>query len=136
MGKRTKEKNITLQNVYNIMNLLTKKSKLEKLSKEKKLNLALFYFNLIKDLFPDEWDDNKLYRMTHVTCLNALAIAGNTIINNNYLIKSQQPDSVKIADLLIKLKDIDWTSNGDLKYLKGVAGSKMLASDILNCING
>ncbi|MBE1556848.1 DGQHR domain-containing protein [Sporosarcina limicola] len=136
MGKRTKEKNITLQNVYNIVKLLTKKSELEKLSKEKKLNLALFYFNLIKDLFPDEWDDNKLYRMTHVTCLNALAIAGNTIINNNYLLKSKQPDSVKIANLLIKLKDIDWTSNGDLKYLKGVAGSKMLASDILNCING
>lgn len=136
MGKRTKEKNITLQNVYNIVKLLTKKSELEKLSKEKTLNLALFYFNLIKDLFPDEWDDNKLYRMTHVTCLNALAIAGNTIINNNYLLKSKQPDSVKIANLLIKLKDIDWTSNGDLKYLKGVAGSKMLASDILNCING
>lgn len=136
IGKRTKEKNITLQNVYNIVKLLTGKSQLEKLSKEKKLNLALFYFNLIKDLFPDEWDDNKLFRMTHVTCLNALAIAGNTIINNNYLVKSQQPDSVKIANLILKLKDIDWTSNGDLKYLKGVAGSKMLASDILNCVKG
>lgn len=136
IGKRTKERNITLQNLYNLIKLLTKKSNLESLSKEKKLNLALFYFNLIKELFPDEWEDNKLYRMTHVTCLNALAIAGNSIINDNYLTKSQQPDSVKIANLLQNLKEIDWTSNGDLKYLKGVAGSKMLASDILNCIKG
>lgn len=136
IGKRTKERNITLQNLYNLVKLLTKKSELEKLSKEKKLNLALFYFNLIKELFPDEWEDNKLYRMTHVTCLNALAIAGNSIINDNYLMKSQQPDSVKIANLLLNLKEIDWTSNGDLKYLKGVAGSKMLATDILNCIKG
>ncbi|UNT53834.1 hypothetical protein [Lysinibacillus capsici] len=57
----------------------------------------MFYFNTIKELFPDEWDDNKLYRMTHITCLNALAIVANKVINENYLVKSQQPVSVKIA---------------------------------------
>lgn len=134
-GKRSKEKNITLQNLYNMVNLLTKKSELERLSKEKKLILCLFYFNTIKELFPDEWEDNKLYRMTHITCLNALAIAGNKIINENYLIKSQQPDSVKIAQILLNLKEIDWLSTGDLRYLKGAAGSKVLASDILNCLD-
>lgn len=56
IGKRTKEKNITLKNLYNIVKLLTKKSDLMKLSKEKKLNLTLFYFNLIKELFPNEWE--------------------------------------------------------------------------------
>lgn len=79
IGMRSKECNITLQNLYQIVHLLTKKSDLATLSKAKKLNLALFYFNLIKEIFPDEWEDNKLYRMTYVTCLNALAIAGNTI---------------------------------------------------------
>ena len=133
-GKRSKEKNITLQNLYNIVKLLTKKSVLEKLSKEKKLNLCLFYFNTIKELFPEQWDDNKLYRMTHITCLNALAIVGNKVINENYLAKSQQPDSVKIGQILVNLKEIDWLSTGDLKYLKGAAGSKVLASDISNCI--
>lgn len=133
-GKRSKDKNITLQNLYNIVKLLTKKSVLEKLSKEKKLNLCLFYFNTIKELYPDEWEDNSLYRMTHITCLNALAIVGNKVINDNYLARSQQPDSVKIAQILMNLKEIDWLSTGDLKYLKGVAGSKVLASDVLNCI--
>ncbi|MEQ6353199.1 DGQHR domain-containing protein [Lysinibacillus sp. M3] len=135
IGRRTKEKNVTLQNLYNIIKLLTKKSSLANLSKERKLNLALFYFNLIKELFPDQWEDNQLYRMTHITCLNALAIVGNKIINENYLIKSQQPDSVKIAKLLTNLKEIDWLTTGNLKYLKGAAGSKMLADDILNCLN-
>lgn len=134
IGKRTKEKNITLQNLYNIVNYLTRKSELENLTKEKKLNLALFYFNLIKELFPEEWEDNKLYRLTNITCLYALAIAGNKIINNNYLAKSQQPDSSKIASLLVNLEDIDWSSNGDLKYLKGLSGANILAGDILNCI--
>jgi len=134
IGMRSKERNITLQNLYNIVHLLTKGSELASLPKEKKLNLALFYFNLIKELFPDEWEDNKLYRMTHITCLNALAIAGNTILNENYLSKSQQPDSVKIANKMANLSNIDWLSIGDLKYLKGVAGSKMLAKDILNCV--
>lgn len=134
-GKRSKEKNITLQNLYNIVKLLTKKSALDKLSKEKKLNLCLFYFNTIKELFPEEWGDNSLYRMTHITCLNALAIVGNKVINENYLSKSQQPDSVKIAQILMNLNEIDWLSTGDLKYLKGAAGSKVLASDILNCLD-
>ena len=133
-GKRSKEKNITLQNLYNMVKLLTGKSELNKLSKEKKLNLCLFYFNTIKELFPDEWEDNKLYRMTHITCLNALAIAGNKIINENYLAKSQQADSVKIARILMDLKEIDWLSTGDLRYLKGASGSKILANDILNCL--
>lgn len=134
IGKRTKEKNITLQNLYNIVKSLTKKSLLENLSKEKKLNLSLFYFNLIKELFPDQWNDNKLYRLTHITCLNALAIAGNEIITDNYLLKAQQVDSAKIESLLKNLKVIDWSASGDLKYLKGVSGSKILSNDILNCV--
>ena len=135
IGKRSKEKNITLQNLYHIVKLLTKNSSLENLPKEKILNLTLFYFNLIKELFPEEWKDNKSYRLTHITCLNALALAGNKLINENFLNKSMQPDSIKISKLLENLKEIDWSSNGDLKYLKGVAGSKMLADDILNCLN-
>ncbi|MFC9539799.1 DGQHR domain-containing protein [Lysinibacillus sp. NPDC056959] len=40
IGRRTKEKNVTLQNLYNIIKLLTKKSALANLSKERKLNIA------------------------------------------------------------------------------------------------
>jgi len=58
--KKPKEKNVTLQNLYNIIKLLTKKSALADLSKERKLNIALFYFNLIKDLYPEQWEDNQL----------------------------------------------------------------------------
>lgn len=62
-------------------------------------------------------------------------LGGNKIIHENYLAKSQQSDSVKRAKLLVTLKDIDWLSSGNLKYLKGAAGPKVLAENILNCIN-
>lgn len=107
IGKRTKEKHITLQNLYQIVNLLTKKSDLAKLLKEKILNITMFYFNLFKELLPDKWDDYKNYRLTHITCLNALAIVGNELINKNYLAKSQQSDSVKVANKLLNLGEID-----------------------------
>jgi len=135
IGKRTKEKHITLQNLYQIVNLLTKKSDLAKLPKEKILNVTMFYFNLIKELLPDEWDDYKNYRLTHITCLNALAIVGNELINENFLVKSQQPDSLKIANKLLNLGEIDWSASGDLKFVKGVAGTKILANDIRHCLN-
>lgn len=135
IGKRTKEKHITLQNLYQIVNLLTKKSDLAKLPKEKILNITMFYFNLIKELLPEEWEDYKNYRLTHITCLNALAIVGNELINENYLAKSHQPDSVKIAKKLLNLGDIDWSANGDLRFVKGVAGTKILAGNIKDCLN-
>lgn len=134
IGKRTRGKHITLQNLYHIVNLLTKKSDLAKLPKEKILNITMFYFNVIKEILPEEWDDFKNYRLTHITCLNALAIVGNILINENYLVKSQQPDSSKIAKKLLNLGEIDWSASGDLKFVKGVAGTKMLAEDIKNCI--
>ena len=135
IGKRTREKNITLQNVYQLVKLLIKKSDLEKMSKEKILNLSMFYFNLIKEILPDEWNDSKNYRVAHVTCLNALGIIGNEIINNNFNKKTNQPDSMKITQILIKLKDIDWSSNGELKFLKGMSGTKLLVSDLKNYLN-
>jgi len=121
--------------LYQIVNLLIKKSNLAKLPKEKILNISMFYFNLIKELLPDEWDDYKNYRLTHITCLNALAIVGNELINENYLVKSQQPDSVKIASKLLNLGEIDWSASGDMKFVKGVAGTKILANDIRNCLS-
>ncbi|NHC43440.1 hypothetical protein G6549_26690, partial [Bacillus sp. MM2020_1] len=127
-------KHITLQNLYSIVSLLIKKSDLEDLPKEKILSISLFYFNAIKDKLPVEWNDIHSYRLAHIISLNALAIAGNIVINNNFLYKSQQPDSSKVLSILDNLKQIDWSASGDLKYLKGVRGSKMLAQDILNCL--
>ncbi|WP_204786548.1 hypothetical protein [Kurthia huakuii] len=56
------------------------------------------------------------------------------MINENYLVKSQQLDSVKIANKLLNLGEIDWSSNGELKFVKGIAGMKFLAEDIRNCV--
>jgi DNA sulfur modification protein DndB len=63
IGKRTKEKHITLQNVYNFLLLLIKNTKIAELPKEKILNITLTYFNCIKELLPVEWSDYKQYRL-------------------------------------------------------------------------
>ncbi|WP_432702887.1 hypothetical protein [Lysinibacillus sphaericus] len=41
--------------------------------------------------------------MIHIPCLNALAIVGNIVINDNYLVESKPPDSVKNAQILMML---------------------------------
>lgn len=134
IGKRNNSRHITLQNIYNVVSLLIKKSDLEEISKEKLLSTTLFYFDTISKILPEQWEDIKSYRLSHAVSLYALAIAGNVIINANFLPKSQQPDSPKILPKLEKLIEIDWSNNGDLKYLKGLGGSKILAEDILNCL--
>lgn len=135
IGRRTKEKHITLQNLYQLVNLLTRKSELAKLPKEKILNIMMFYFNLIKELLPDEWADYKNYRLTHITCLNALAMVGNELLTEHYSSKTQQIDTMKIANKFLNLGEINWSSDGELKFIKGATGSKLLANDIKNCIS-
>ncbi|MGK4151937.1 hypothetical protein AB0X74_04565 [Kurthia gibsonii] len=66
--------------------------------------------------------------------LNALAIADNMLITENFLEKSQQPNSVKIIDILGNLKVIDWLSTGDFKYIKSASETKILANDIIHCL--
>ncbi|PEF36774.1 hypothetical protein CON84_19040 [Bacillus sp. AFS094228] len=51
IGKRTKEKHITLQNVYNFLLLLIKNTKIAELPKEKILNITLTYFNCLKSCY-------------------------------------------------------------------------------------
>ncbi|WP_342556956.1 hypothetical protein [Lysinibacillus sp. FSL P4-0201] len=52
------------------------------------------------------------------------------MINENFLVKSQQLDSVKITNKLLNLGEIDWPASFDLQYTKGTVGSKLLANDI------
>ena len=77
-------------------------------------------------MLPVEWSDYKQYRLTHIVCLNALAIAGNKIIPSNYNFVSNQ-----LTKRMSSIKIFDWSSEGTLKYLKGASGSKLLAEDII-----
>jgi DNA sulfur modification protein DndB len=134
-GKRGRGKHITLQNLYKALHLLSKNSELESMPKEKLFSLALLYFGAIKDTLPDEWDDYKTYRLTHIVCLDALAIAGNKLLNKSYSIRTHQINSAQVLRAVHQLKQIDWSKNGNLKYLKGISGSKMLSEELITCMN-
>jgi DNA sulfur modification protein DndB len=79
-GKRSAGRHVTLQNLYKILEYLFKN--INGLTKDERLMIALVYFNGIKEHFTKEWFDYKEYRITHIVCLNALAIAGarNSVI--------------------------------------------------------
>jgi DNA sulfur modification protein DndB len=130
IGKRSGSKHITLQNLYNITSLLIRKTDLQDLPKEKILLLALFYFDSIKHLFPNEWEDYKNYKLTHIVTLKSLAIAGNELLNKNYSFSSQQLNSKVVLKCINNLKQFDWSTEGGLKYFKGNSGIKILAKDI------
>ncbi|CAH0216088.1 hypothetical protein SRABI80_02174 [Peribacillus frigoritolerans] len=110
---------------------MTRKSDLAELPKDKNLYISLYYFNEIKNILPNQWSDYKKYRLTHIVCLNALSIAGNHIISENYNFSSNQLNITVISRSLTNIQSINWSSEGSLKYLKGVSGSNLLAADII-----
>lgn len=129
IGKRTKGRHVTLQNVYRTLHLLTADCQLSSMSKEQKLAIAITYFASIKNSFHQEWDDYKNYRLTHIVCLDALSIAGSEVLLKCISQNTKQIDLSAINNFVRRLS-MDWSANGPLKYLKGMSGSKSLSIDL------
>ncbi|QCT04383.1 hypothetical protein E6C60_3675 [Paenibacillus algicola] len=130
-GKRVSGRHVTLQNLYKVLELITKPGEISSLSKEEKLTLILVYFNAIKEQFNTEWLNYKEYRLTHIVCLNALAIAGAEIFLATVTKHQGKIDYNLIQKSVKRLKGMEWGAEGPLKYLKGISGSRLLAGDIL-----
>jgi DNA sulfur modification protein DndB len=130
IGKRSKGRHITLQNLYRTLYLLCRDPGISCYSKEEKLTMALKYFNTIKEMFPHEWLDYSGYRLTHIVCLDALSIAGSDVLTMFTSDNRRQFDYNGISKAIRKISKIDWSVNGVLKYIKGMSGSKYLANDL------
>lgn len=129
VGKRNKGRHITLQNLYRTLKYMTKKPQCSALTKEVKLHLSLLYFNSIKEKFYPQWIDYKGQRLTHIVCLDALSMAGSDLIES-CINEDGSIDYKMIPKRIEKLKGIDWSTDGPLKYIKGISGSKALAEDL------
>lgn len=127
IGERTKGRHITLQNLYRTLHLLTADYQISSLSKEEKLALSMKYYEAIKLKFPEEWGNYKGHRITHIVCLDALSMAGLHV-----LLKSLKGKKVELQAIEKRISrlSLDWSSQGPLKYLKGIGGSKTLAVDL------
>ncbi|MCY9657117.1 DGQHR domain-containing protein [Paenibacillus chondroitinus] len=130
IGKRSKERHITLQNLYRMLHLLIRDSKIEIFSKEEKLLMALTFYNSLKETFTHEWLDYSNYRLTHIVCLDALSIAGSELLASCTNDIKRQFDYNRIHKSVKKLSQMDWSSEGPLKYLKGMNGSKTLSVEL------
>lgn len=132
IGKRVKGRHITLQNLYRTLHFLFKKdSELSLLPKEEKLKIALFYYSTIKEVFSVEWLDYSGHRITHIVCLDALSIAAGKVLKNYYLESKKTIDYAKLTKAIYKMKVLDWSSQGPLRFLKGLTSSKSLADELV-----
>ncbi|WP_219834247.1 DGQHR domain-containing protein [Paenibacillus sp. R14(2021)] len=135
-GKRSLGRHVTLQNLYKMLEFLSKEDHVAKLPKEEKLMLCLVYFNAIKELFNKEWLDYKEYRLTHIVCLNAIAIAGGVFLSKVISEEKRAIDYNQVIKGVNKLKSMDWSAAGTLRYIKGMSGSKTLANDLITQMIG
>ncbi|CAH8712466.1 DGQHR domain-containing protein [Paenibacillus thiaminolyticus] len=129
-GKRTKGRHVTLQNLYRIANYFLKDSKFGTVIKDEKLGLILTYFNQLRELYPDEWSNYKEHRLTHIVCLDALAMAGSRLLNDYKKDENTHVDYQGFVRAIKRLRKIDWSIEGPFKYLKGINGSKTLSKDL------
>lgn len=129
IGKRSKGRHITLQNLYRTVNLLT--SRISTLQKQEKLIAAIEYYSALQANFPNEWADYKGSKLTHIVCIDAFSIAGSHLIAKSLTENKRHIDIKVIKQYVSKIKNkIDWSADGRLKYVKGMSGSKQLAVEL------
>ncbi|MEK3721969.1 DGQHR domain-containing protein [Paenibacillus sp. FSL H8-0034] len=129
IGKRSKGRHVTLQNLYRTLNYLLKNESINSLPKEEQLTLALTYYNALRDKFLFEWKDYKSYRVTHIVSIDALSIAGSYVLAAALRDNKKQADISAIIKYVNKLS-VEWSTDGPLKYVKGLSGSKKLAEEL------
>lgn len=130
-GKRSKGRHITLQNLYRMLKYFFKDTETTNLSKHEKVDLVLGFFNIMRQEYPHEWMNYKEYKLTHIVCLDALAMAASKALSNCKKENSTQIDHQKFIKSAKRLKKIDWSVSGPFKYLKGISSSKTLASELI-----
>lgn len=54
-----------------------------------------------------------------------------TLFQRTITFSSNQLKNTETSKSLTNIQNIDWTSEGSLKYLKGVSGSNLLAADLV-----
>ncbi len=111
--------------------MLFKEQKLIGTSNEERYQVALNYYRSIKDTFSKEWIDYGEYRITHIFCLDALSIAGSKLLTM-CINERGRIDYNMMHKRVKKLSTMNWSSDGPLKYVKGVSGSKSLAADLID----
>lgn len=131
IGKRSKGRHVTLQNLYRTLHLITADQRLTARSRQEKLDFVLRYYSEIQQVCSEQWSDYKAYRISHIVCLDALSIAGRDIWLNCLKENKRSIDYGKMIRSVQKLATVDWSSSGPLKYLKGLSGSKSLAKDLI-----
>ncbi|MEC0094356.1 DGQHR domain-containing protein [Paenibacillus macquariensis] len=131
VGKRSRGRHVTLQNLYRTVHYLFKEQKMLGINNEEKYQIALNYYRSIKDIFSKEWIDYGEYRITHIVCLDALSIAGSKVLTKSMNDRGRI-DYNLMNKHVKKLSSMDWSSDGSLKYLKGIGGSKSLAIDLID----
>ncbi|WP_025845569.1 DGQHR domain-containing protein [Paenibacillus ehimensis] len=130
IGKRVKGRHITLQNLYRTLHFLFKDDLLTALSKEEKLNIALMYFTAIKETLSSEWLDYSGHRLTHIVCMDALSIAAGNVLSKHLSGTKKSIDYTSLIKSVRKLKEIDWSTTGSLRFIKGLTGSRALSQEI------
>lgn len=70
-------------------------------------------------------------RITHIVCLDSLSIAGSKVITA-CINDRGRIDYNQMNNRIKKLSTMNWSSDGPLKYVKGVSGSKSLAIDLID----
>ncbi|KJD40538.1 hypothetical protein QD46_07780 [Paenibacillus polymyxa] len=135
IGKRSKGKHITLQNLYRTLKYLSKEAEISHLAKEERLDIALNLFNVIRELYPNEWINYKEFKTTHIVCLDALSMASSKILQHCKKENQKYIDHQAYTKYLKRLRGINWSVDGPFKYLKGISGSKTLAVELFELMN-
>jgi DNA sulfur modification protein DndB len=119
--------------------------KLERIELEEKVDIFIDYWNIIADVFPDQWKDvEKLdnpqkypkgrkefdWKMLELTGLIAWSYIAPDILSRAYNENNGMMNWDKVRELVTCLDEIDWRKDGQYANATGEVGGKIIYRDM------
>lgn len=130
VGARGTKRPVSLQSLRSSIIELLQAGEIKVLSFEQKYNIAIDFWSVVSETWPEAWDSKKKSLLTKAIGTLALSKLGGFIIpnclnkNKNGLIKD------KLQEYLIKASEVNWMSDGNFKGYSGRHGADLIKNEL------
>lgn len=136
-GSRDPKRKVSLEGMRRAMASLFGSGRLSPLPFNEKVRLMKVYWRIVKDIFPDEWEDTRKYRLRHLIGVAAISFLARDVINECYDWEKNYLDEDKMRTRLEPLRDFDWEKGSDdLGHASGFGGREPVAKRLSELVFG
>lgn len=136
-GSRDANRKVSLEGMRRATSSIFGSGRLSQLPLNEKVRLVKSFWQIIKELFPEEWEDTRSFRIRHLIGVSALSVLARDVLSECYDWDKNYLDTQRLRSLLEPLRSFDWHKHSDdLGHASGFGGREPVAKRLSELVYG